>query len=125
MKLDHATIVTHDLEPTRRFFAEVVGLREGARPPFRVAGYWFYDDEHPAIHLVDATLPAATSRSAPRIDHIAFRIATAEAWRELITRLETHGVRYDLARVQAEGETQLFVTLAPGLTIEFVTDQSP
>jgi len=39
MKLDHATIVTGDLEGARRFLCSVVGLSEGPRPPFGVSGY--------------------------------------------------------------------------------------
>jgi catechol 2,3-dioxygenase-like lactoylglutathione lyase family enzyme len=38
MHLDHATIVTADLDATRRFFVDVVGLEEGTRPPFGVGG---------------------------------------------------------------------------------------
>ena len=42
MKLDHATIVTTNLEATRNFFCNVAGLTEGKRPPFSIRGYWLY-----------------------------------------------------------------------------------
>lgn len=124
MKLDHVTIVTRDLERARRFFIDVVGLREGERPPFGVAGYWLYDDDHRAVHLVDATEPASAERCAPRIDHLAYRVTDAKAWADLKTRLERHGLRYGVARVPSSGAMQLFVSLGPGVTIEFLLDPS-
>ena len=125
VKLDHVTIVTHDLERARRFFTEVVGLREGERPPFGVAGHWLYDDDRRAVHLVDATEPASAERRAPRIDHLAYRVPDAQAWAGLTMRLERHGLRYGVARVPPSGAMQLFVSLGPGVTVEFLLDPSP
>ncbi|ACC69607.1 VOC family protein [Paraburkholderia phymatum] len=121
MHLDHATIVTPDLDATRRFFVDVAGLTEGARPPFGVGGYWLYADGRPVIHLVDSTLPSQTGRTSPRIDHIAFRIDDAQAWHALLARLETAGVVYQSADVPLSGEVQLFVALASSVVVEFVT----
>ncbi|MEX3930662.1 VOC family protein [Paraburkholderia phymatum] len=136
MYLDHATIVTSDLDATRQFFVDVVGLTEGARPPFGVDGYWLYAgdrpaesrpadgrsaDRRPAIHLVDSTLPHHPGRTSPRIDHIAFRLDDGDEWQALLTRLEASGVAYQTADVPLSGEVQLFVALAPAVVIEFVT----
>ncbi|MFM0645594.1 extradiol dioxygenase [Paraburkholderia bryophila] len=126
MQLDHATIVTADLNTARRFFVDVVGLVDGARPPFSVDGYWLYaNDGRPVIHLIDATVPAVTGRAAPRIDHIAFRLESAAEWQALLGRLHATGVDYQSAQVPQMGpqpaELQLFVALAPGVVIEFVT----
>ncbi|HEY1996410.1 VOC family protein [Paraburkholderia sp.] len=121
MHLDHATIVTADLDAARHFFVEVVGLAEGARPPFGIRGYWLYASGRPVIHLVDATVPAGAGRAAPRIDHIAFRIETADEWRALLGRLQQAQIGYQTAEVPLAGELQLFVALAPGVVVEFVT----
>ena len=125
MHLDHATIVTADLDAARRFFVDVAGLTEGARPPFSVAGYWLYANGRPVLHLIDATVPALAGRAAPRIDHIAFRLESAAEWQALLARLHTAGVRYQTAHVPPIGaqaaEQQLVVALAPGVVIEFVT----
>jgi catechol 2,3-dioxygenase-like lactoylglutathione lyase family enzyme len=124
MQLDHATIVTADLEPTRRFFVEIAGLTEGARPPFSIDGYWLYANGRPVIHLIDATAPATVGRAAPRIDHVAFRLESADEWQSLLRRLQAAEMRYQLAEVPPMGpqqaELQLFVGLAPGVVIEFV-----
>ncbi|PLZ01681.1 extradiol dioxygenase [Burkholderia sp. WAC0059] len=124
MQLDHVTLVTPDLEGARRFFCEVAGLDEGPRPPFRVDGHWLYAQGRPVIHLIDATLAAArppSGRVAPRIDHLAFRVGSGGEWSALLGRLHAHGVPYQLAEVPVSAELQLFVALAPGIVVEFVT----
>ncbi|SAL21641.1 glyoxalase family protein [Caballeronia choica] len=121
MKLDHATIVTKDLEHARRILCGIVGLSDGPRPSFQVAGYWLYADGRPVIHLVEATLPALEVKACPRIDHIALRVDDAEEWTALIDRLRSNNVPYTLAEVPLADEIQLFVPLAPGVVLEFVT----
>ncbi|NKJ46159.1 extradiol dioxygenase [Burkholderia sp. SG-MS1] len=127
MQLDHATIVTADLDTARHFFVEIAGLTEGARPPFSVAGHWLYANGRPVLHLIEATAPAprAAGRSAPRIDHLAFRLDGAAQWQALLARLHAAGVDYQTAQVPQMGpqaaEQQLFVALAAGVVIEFVT----
>ncbi|SIT39536.1 Extradiol dioxygenase [Paraburkholderia piptadeniae] len=121
MHLDHATSVTSDLDATRQFFVDVVGLTEGARPPFGVGGHWLYAGGRPVIHLVDSNLPHHPGRASPRIDHIAFRLDGGDEWQALLARLEAAGVAYRTADVPLSGEVQLFVALAPAVVMEFVT----
>ncbi|WP_144147884.1 VOC family protein [Paraburkholderia sp. BCC1884] len=125
MQLDHATIVTAELDTARRFFVDVVGLVEGARPPFSVDGYWLYANGRPVIHLIEATVPAEVGRAAPRIDHIAFRLESAAEWQALLARLHAADVEYQTAQVPPrwpqQAEVQAFVALAPGVVVEFVT----
>ncbi|MCP3724860.1 VOC family protein [Paraburkholderia sp. CNPSo 3272] len=126
MQLDHVTLVTPDLEGACRFFCDIVGLEDGPRPPFRVDGHWLYANGRPVIHLVEATESArlaggAPAPVAPRIDHVAFRVAPGIEWRALVERLAAHRVPYQLAEVPASEEVQLFVALAPGVVVEFVT----
>jgi catechol 2,3-dioxygenase-like lactoylglutathione lyase family enzyme len=125
MQLDHATVVTAELETARRFFVDIAGLTEGERPPFRIDGYWLCANGRPVIHLIDATVPAPPGRSMPRIDHIAFRLESAAEWQALLGRLHAVQMPYQLAEVPPRGgqpaELQLFVALAPGVAIEFVT----
>ncbi|WP_395066480.1 VOC family protein [Paraburkholderia silvatlantica] len=126
MQLDHVTLVTPDLEGACRFFRDIVGLEEGQRPPFRVDGHWLYANGRPVVHLVDATGPArspgaASALVAPRIDHVAFRVAPGGEWRALVERLAAQRAPYQLAEVPASAEVQLFVALAPGVVVEFVT----
>src|ERR1700754_3637458 len=121
MRLDHATIVTPDVDAARRFLVDIAGLSEGPRPPFRIGGAWLYADGRPVIHLVDATVPGTAGRPVARIHHIAFRIDSSDAWRALLQRMDAAGVAYQPAEVPLTGEVQLFVALDGGVVIEFVT----
>jgi catechol 2,3-dioxygenase-like lactoylglutathione lyase family enzyme len=125
MQLDHATIVTADLDSVRRFFVDIAGLAEGARPSFSVDGYWLYASGRPVVHLIGAPASSAAARVTPRIDHIAFRLDSAGEWQALLERLEAHDIVYQTAQVPESAAQpaarQLFVALAPGAVIEFVT----
>src|ERR1700761_4123345 len=99
MQLDHATIVTADLDAARRFFVDVAGLTQGARPPSSIDGYWLYANGRPLIHLIDATVAVETGRVAPPIDHIAFRLESADEWQALLQPLHTTDTPYQLAEV--------------------------
>jgi catechol 2,3-dioxygenase-like lactoylglutathione lyase family enzyme len=121
MHLDHATIVTPDLDAARQFFVDIAGLTDGARPPFSVDGHWLYADGRPVIHLVDSTLPGHAGRATPRIDHIAFRLDGGSEWQALLARLKAARVPYQTADVPLSGEVQLFVALGQAVVVEFVT----
>ncbi len=121
MTLDHATIVTHEVEAMRHFFTAVAGLKDGPRPAFGVNGNWLYADDRPVIHLIEGSVPARAGSASPRIDHVALRVEGTEAWRALLERMRHGHVPYEQAQVPSTGELQLFVSLAPGVVIEFVT----
>jgi catechol 2,3-dioxygenase-like lactoylglutathione lyase family enzyme len=120
MNLDHASIVTRDLDGTLRFFEEVAGLTEGPRPPFEVAGHWLYGGGRPLVHIVQATVPAQDGLSAPRIDHVAFRIDSRDEWDQLLGRLRATATRYSVAEVPHTQQRQLFVRLCANVAVEFV-----
>ena len=50
--LDHFTVAVSDLEASRRFYVEALGLHEGERPPFEFPGAWLYSGAAPLVHLV-------------------------------------------------------------------------
>jgi catechol 2,3-dioxygenase-like lactoylglutathione lyase family enzyme len=120
MTLDHATIVTKDVAAMRRFFRDVAGLHEGPRPAFGVGGCWLYADGRALIHLIESATAATAAKPSPRIDHVALRVEGGEAWAALLERLRQNRIPYELAEVPSAGELQLFVGLAPGVTIEFI-----
>ena len=123
MKLDHATIVTGDVEAARRFLSSVVGLSEGPRPPFGVEGHWLYANGQPVIHLIWTAVASSARPAVPRIDHVGLRINSVQEWSALLQRMQLSGVPYELSEVPLTGERQLFVAMAPGVVIELVTDQ--
>lgn len=129
LKLGHYSIRTSDLEASRRFYVEVIGLRAGYRPPFSFPGLWLYGGEDAAadyglVHLIgeDAATndylggraPAA-SASTGRFDHIAF---LATGWAALRQRCRAHGVPYVERTVPSLGQHQVFLSDPSGITIE-------
>jgi catechol 2,3-dioxygenase-like lactoylglutathione lyase family enzyme len=123
MKLDHATIVTGDLESARRFLCSVIGLSEGPRPPFGVSGYWLYANGQPVIHLIETAAASSGKPVPPRIEHIGLRLNSLQEWSQSLDRIRLSGVHYGLNEVPLAGERQLFVAMASGVVIELVTHQ--
>jgi catechol 2,3-dioxygenase-like lactoylglutathione lyase family enzyme len=121
MKLDHATIVTTDIEDLRHFFSDIIGLSEGPRPALGVHGYWLYANGQPLIHLIKGRLPEPMEWTSPRIDHFAFRVESPKEWAALLERIRLNGIPYERNQASSTGELQLFVGLTPGVAIEFVT----
>lgn len=128
MRIDHITIVAADCGYLRNFFVDVAGMQEGARPAFGVPGHWLYLGRLPVVHLIerpeaqaDAGIAGSTETRPPaRIDHMALRIDSALEWQKLLGRLRERQVPYQLSGMRALQERQLFVTLAPAVTVEFV-----
>ena len=52
MSLNHYTILARDLEATKNFYTDVVGLSVGDRPPLGFPGYWLYCGGVPTVHLI-------------------------------------------------------------------------
>lgn len=123
MYLDHANIVTPDLDATVHFFTDVLGFTSGPRPNFQVPGCWLYSDGFPVIHLTQATIALPAGKTSPRIDHVALRVANMAEWTDLLGRLNAHRIDYQLDAHHDDNDIQLWVTLAPGVTIEFIVTQ--
>jgi catechol 2,3-dioxygenase-like lactoylglutathione lyase family enzyme len=114
-RLDHVNVQTHDLEATRRFYVDVIGLRVGERPPFGFAGLWLYDDAIPVIHVNELGPGDAPGRGSGVVDHIAFRVEGLAAMRERVRRLGVSAREYLVPR---NGDLQIFLTDPNGLKIE-------
>ena len=71
--LQHFTIEPADLERTKDFYVDVLGLAVGDRPPLGFPGYWLYSGGVATVHLLGprSTMPtpaaSTTSPSPPRI----------------------------------------------------------
>ena len=73
--LNHINIRTTDLDRTRDFYAQVLGLDEGDRPPFDDPGYWMYSGDAPIVHISPSE-PESSPRTNPDgmgtgLDHFA------------------------------------------------------
>lgn len=110
------------VERLRAFYCEVIGLREGPRPPFPSRGYWLYAGDRDLLHLTilpsDAEIATATSPPAAGtgwFDHVAF---TGVDRVESIRRLEAAGIAYEIDEVSMVGQVQIFLTDPAGMGVE-------
>ena len=114
MRLDHINVRTDDLESVRCAFTDILGLTEGARPPFPNAGHWLYGEGRPIVHLsgTDASPPG---QSTGALDHIAFQDDDFDG---LMARLDGAGIDYEKRTVPGSGVRQVFFRIAHGIRIE-------
>jgi len=102
------------IEDVRAFYRDMVGLREGPRPPFRSRGYWLYAGARDVLHLtVDPRVERANGDGW--LDHVAFSANDLDA---TIARLEKAGIAYERDDVPSLDQVQLFLTDPAGIGVE-------
>jgi len=116
MLIDHVTLRTADLEATRGFLEELLGLTAGSRPDFGFPGYWLYSDGEPVVHLIPGG-GAAVGRDAETIDHVGFRLERYAAYR---AKLDASAIPYSTMDLPELGERRLFVRTPGGILLELV-----
>ena len=62
--LQHYTIEPADLERTKDFYCDVLGLENGDRPPLDFPGYWLYSGGVATVHLMGTRKPREESSFA-------------------------------------------------------------
>lgn len=120
--IDHVTLVVKDLERSRGFYADVLGMEEAPRPGFNFPGLWFQAGNS-QIHLIgehDASGPAKAvipeQCSISRTRHFAFEVDDALAARDRLTEL---GVPIAAGPKQRpDGPTQLYIQDPDGHLVE-------
>lgn len=124
--MQHYMLLAKDLEKTRAFYCDVLGLRSGDRPPFKFRGLWIYAGDVACIHVAERASYDETSRGdknpadpndhgSGSVDHIAF---AATDFDELVRSFERHGVKYRVTQVPGRPLRQLFVHDPDGIQIE-------
>ena len=116
--LHHVAVPVTDVARAKRFYAEVLGLHETARPPFSFGGAWYEMGDGRQLHLIEHH-QARTLRGTTTIDgldgHLALRVADYEA---ALAHLRAAGVEC-LERPQNQtGWKQLYFTDPDGNVIE-------
>ena len=117
--LNHYLVVTEDLEATRAFYVDVLGLRVGDRPPFAFPGLWLYLGDRAVVHVAQRDESrgrgtGAGDADAPTgaVDHIAFE-GTGHA--EMTALLQARGLAARHRTVPDLGLRQIFVTDPNGI----------
>jgi catechol 2,3-dioxygenase-like lactoylglutathione lyase family enzyme len=124
--MEHYLVLTSDLDATRDFYQDALGMRQGFRPQLGFPGYWMYIGSTPVIHIAEwisytahstgkdipVTAPAASTGA---FDHVAFN---AENFAEVEARLARHGVTPARNLISKSGMRQLFVFDPNGVKLE-------
>jgi catechol 2,3-dioxygenase-like lactoylglutathione lyase family enzyme len=123
--IEHMLVLADDVERTRDFYCDVLGLEVGDRPPLEFAGYWLYAGATAVVHIAErrayAAHAAALGMTVPErnpgigpVDHIAFIATDYDA---VIERLELGGV--PAVKLAGPGRPrQVFIEDPNGVRIE-------
>ena len=122
---DHVTIVCADLEATRRFYVDLLGMQEAARPAFNFPGRWFQLG-HVQIHATGESPESGQAgwgdqgtKVIPRGHHIAFAVDDVSKALEIV---ELHGVRVASPLQQRpDGYKQAYLYDPDGHVVEIVS----
>ena len=118
LKLHHVSFAIRDLETSKRFFGDVLGLPEIERPGFNFSGAWYALGDR-QLHLI-AQSEAGREAGAriSRADHMALEVADVQAVKQ---RLTEKGVEFGEGTNQSLGMDQIFCRDPDGHVIEFVS----
>jgi catechol 2,3-dioxygenase-like lactoylglutathione lyase family enzyme len=116
--IHHVAVCVTDLERSKRFYSDVLGLAEIDRPAFKMAGAWYELGDGGLLHLILHPNPR-TLRGTRDVDifdgHLAFRIADYDG---ALAHLRAHGIACVELPQNATPWKQLFFTDPDGNEIE-------
>ncbi len=122
--LQHYTIEPSDLEATKNFYCDALGLENGDRPPLGFPGYWLYSGGVPTVHLLGPRTPRegivvrGTEKkfdNTGRFDHIAFAATDIDGVRK---RLQDRNIEFREQTVPRTGAKQIFLYDPDGVGVE-------
>ena len=117
--IDHVTIVVKDLAASRRFYVDVLGMDEVARPGFAFAGQWFQAGPtliHTILEFEGSSKAGWTACSNTRGHHFAFLVDDCHV---AAKRIEEMGLPFvSPPKQRPDGAIQLFVNDPDGHLVE-------
>ena len=117
--LDHVNLRVPPelLEPVRAFYIDLVGLRDGPRPPISSGshGYWLYAGACAVVHLSLGNTDSSASHGSGYFSHVAFACTDLAAAR---ARLDDAGAAHRVQVLDDGAQVQVFVVDPAGITVE-------
>jgi catechol 2,3-dioxygenase-like lactoylglutathione lyase family enzyme len=132
--MEHVLVLSDDIERTRDFYRDVVGLKVGERPPLAFPGYWLYSGVTACVHVAErqayASHAASLGLHVPSedagvgpVDHVAFR-AGGDDYDGLLERLSRAGIEAVTNAVPG-GPRQVFIEDPNGVRVEINVVATP
>lgn len=125
--IEHFLIQSADIEATKDWWVNVLGMRVGPSPDFKFPVYWLYIGDRDVLHLTQGGKSVSENRmmylgqssqatdGSGVIDHIGFRATGLE---DTITRLKELGIDFKERQVNDQGLYQLFLFDPNGVKVE-------
>ncbi len=125
--IEHFLLQTADMEGTRKWYVEVLGMRVGPNPDFKFPVFWLYLGDKDVVHVTEGGKGVSENRKqyvgqqsdavsgTGVVDHIAFR---ATGLRDMIAHLKELGVDFKQRQVDDQGLYQLFMFDPNGVKVE-------
>lgn len=115
--MNHFTVLTDDVPRTVAFYSNLLGLRDGERPPLTFPGAWLYAGEAAVLHVIGGRTKESLKPGV--IDHMAFSAADI---RGTLARIKAAGIESECRRQMGTGTWQVFVHDPNGARVELDFD---
>jgi catechol 2,3-dioxygenase-like lactoylglutathione lyase family enzyme len=125
-RMEHYLVLCDDIDGTKAFYCDALGMTAGFRPNLDFPGYWLYVGDTPCIHIAEwktyaiwtkeVGIPISTKAPGTGpVDHIAFN---ATGFDDMLTRLKRCGIEPSQNSLDDIGLRQLFLHDPNGVAIE-------
>ena len=126
--IEHYLVAADDLEATRDWYRDVLGMQEGPHPDFGFPVHWMYLGKVDIVHIGPSAKMAGENQKkylgrtsqggtagTGAIDHIAFR---ATGLRDMLVHLKKEKIQFTQRRANGQALFQLFFFDPNGIKIE-------
>ena len=114
--LDHITVITKDLNKTKDFYVNILGMNiDYNRPPFKFDGIWLSLKKRAVVHVVVKDEHIIDENLLPTLDHVAFR---AKDMKNIKLNLKKNSISYEEKVTPDNKISQIFLKDPNGIKIE-------
>ena len=125
--MEHFLLQCADIEATKDWYVNVLGMKVGPAPDFKFPVYWLYVGDRDVLHITQGGAQVSENRKryvgqqseategSGVIDHVAFRATDLEA---MIAHLKGNGIAFKERQVNDQGLYQLFLFDPNGVKVE-------
>jgi catechol 2,3-dioxygenase-like lactoylglutathione lyase family enzyme len=130
--IEHYLVAADDMERTRDWYRDVLGMEEGWHPDFGFPVCWMYLNGADVVHIGQSAGNASENQRAylgrlganagtgtGAIDHIAFR---AKGLRQTMAHLREKSIEFNERRANGQALYQLFMYDPNGIKVELNFD---